>query len=77
MKLIFTKKNIIIVILIFGLLLCFGYMLKMNQIGYSTDEWLTLFVVENKDPASLVEHYAIDRPIRGYFEKYMFIAFGV
>lgn len=71
-----NKKQIIISIAVLLCLLILAYGLKMNQRGYQTDDWLTLFVVENKGPAGLVEHYSIDRPLRGYLFKYMTILLG-
>lgn len=65
-----SKKKIILTIAILIVLVVFGYMLKINRIGFSDDEWITLFVVENKGASNLVYHFSFDRPLRGYFETY-------
>jgi hypothetical protein len=71
-----TRKHILILIAVLLCLLVLAYGLKIDQRGYLVDDWLTLFVVENQGPASLVESFSIDRPLRGYFDKYMKILLG-
>ena len=71
-----NKKSFYFSILVLGFLLLAAYAVQINQIGFSDDEWLTLFVVKNKGISNLIYNYSFDRPLRGYFETYMFTLMG-
>lgn len=62
-----TLKSYFIAFGIFLILLLAAYLPFINHTGYLQDDWDTLFVTEQRGAGSLVDHFSIDRPLRGYF----------
>ncbi len=71
-----TLKQFLIALAVFTVLLCLAYLPKITHVGYLQDDWNVIFVAEQEGPGSLVFHYSIDRPLRGYFALAEYRLFG-
>lgn len=62
-----TKGQIFVTLAILLVLLLAAYLPFIHQNGFLQDDWNTLFITEQRGAGSLVDHFSIDRPLRGYF----------
>lgn len=73
---ILKNKKFWFALLVFFNLLCVAYLPNSRHFGYLQDDWFTLFITENRGPENLIDHYAVDRPIRGYFTSAEYALFN-
>jgi hypothetical protein len=71
-----NKKELGLVLAVLLLLLIFAYVPKMHNAGWIPDEWLRIFTIENEGPFYLVREFMIDRPLRGYMERFLITIIG-
>jgi hypothetical protein len=61
------KKEFFTAVIVLAVLLIAAYIPDIHNVGFLQDDWNTLFMTEQRGAGSLVAHFAIDRPLRGYF----------
>lgn len=62
-----STLQIILAISVLIILVVVAYIPDMHSVGFLQDDWNTLFMTEQRGAGSLVAHFEIDRPLRGYF----------
>ncbi len=61
------KKEFFTAVIVLAVLLTAAYIPDIHKVGFLQDDWNTLFMTEQRGAGSLVAHFAVDRPLRGYF----------